>query len=96
MSSIIVHLHLDIEDGLLQSLLMFTRDLEVQPPVEITQLAGTGELILNIALHKWGYFTHLLKQELLQLLREGLWELGIDDCLIGHRCGHVLFQQVVE
>ena len=71
----LIQFHLDIEHWLLHSLLLFTRDFEIETPVEICHFACSGELVLNVCLCQWGTSPHLFEEKLFQLFLHCLWQL---------------------
>ena len=73
---VFLQVHFDIQSGLLQSLDLFRRYLDIHPPIEVSQLWQGSELILVVCLGALGYLTHHLENERSDLFRECLWELG--------------------
>jgi hypothetical protein len=94
---LIFKIHLNIEYRLLDSFLLFGRDLDIEAPVEISKfLEATAEFILHVLFCGRCVFTEELENCSLQLLLESSWELISKDILIEHGpAADVLFHQVV-
>ena len=68
--------HLDVEHGLLDTLLLLGRDLNVEAPIEIAHLLqARAELVLHVLLGCRRMFSEQLEQYALELLLESAWEL---------------------